>query len=203
MPPDPDAVQRIAAEFNAEINAVYGLYLDAMIGFSALTDMINKAQRESGATDASAFFYGRGEPADPNNVLLHQTTQGILKTRIQAGGRHYFLLARLLIVLLYELWETGYRTPLAAAADIPREKLLLSIFGDLRLLRHEILHNKGRLSSETLAKLELLSPSPTGAVDYGNNDVEGIVRHIKTALDELVTRWTGKDPAYRTIWRIT
>ncbi len=203
MPADHDEVQRIAAEFNAEINAAYGLYLDALTGFSALTDMINKAQQQSGATDDRAFFYGRGEPADPNNVLLHQTTQGILKTRIQAGGRHYFLLARLLIVLLYELWETGYRTPLATAADVPREKLLLSIFGDLRLLRHEILHNKGRLSSETLAKLELLSPSTTGSVDYGNDDVERIVRHIKTALDELVTRWTGKDPAYRTIWRIT
>jgi len=107
MPADHDEVQRIAAEFNAEINAAYGLYLDALTGFSALTDMINKAQQQSGATDDRAFFYGRGEPADPNNVLLHQTTQGILKTRIQAGGRHYFLLARLLIVLLYELWETG------------------------------------------------------------------------------------------------
>ena len=202
MPRDVAAVLRIAAEFNAEINAAYGLYLDALAGFSALTNMIDKAQRDSGATDDSAFFYSHGDPGHPSNVLLHQTTQGILKTRIQTGGRHYFLLARFVILLLYELWETGYRTPLATAAEIPRERLLVSIFGDLRLLRHEILHNKGCLSAASLGKLEILTPSATGFVDYGNDEVERIVRHIKTALDELVTQWTGEDPTYRTIWRI-
>ncbi len=109
MPPDSVAVQRIAAEFNAEINAAYGLYLDAIGGFSALVQVIDKIQRESGATDDSPFLYGLRPPGHPDNVLVHQTTQGILKERIQAGGRHYFLLGRFLIVMLFEPWETGYR----------------------------------------------------------------------------------------------
>ncbi len=196
-------MKRLAAEFVAEINAVYGLYLDAMAGFSALSNMITQTQRETGANDDSAFFYAFGAPTDPANILLHQTTQGALKHRIQDGGRHFFLLGRLLIVLLYELWETGYRTPLATAADVSRDTLLVSIFGDLRTLRHEILHNKGRLNAETLGKLEVLTPPATGAVDFGRDDVERVVRQMKAAVDELVTQWTGEDPAYRTIWRVT
>jgi hypothetical protein len=202
MPSNNDALQRIAAEFNAEMNAAYGLYLDATSGFSALVDLITKLQQESGATDDTPFFYGSGEPGHPENVLLHQTTQGILKARIQKGGGNYFILARLLIVLLYELWETAYRTRLATAADIPRDKLTVPIFGDLRLLRHAILHNKGCLGPRAAGQLEVLTPSTAGSVDYNNTDIERVIRLIKTTLDELVTRWTGEDPGYRRIWRV-
>jgi len=203
MPTNPAEVKRVAAEFVAEINAAYGLYLDATAGFAALVDMITRGQEQAGSTDDNAFFYGIGPPTDATNVLLHQTTLGALKKRIQDGGDNYFLLARLLIVLLYELWETGYRTPLATAAGVPRDQLLVPVFGDLRLLRHEVLHNKGRLTPETLSKLEVLTVPAAASIDLSKDDLVQVVRQVKVAVDEVVTKWTGEDPAYRTIWHLT
>jgi hypothetical protein len=203
MPPDIAEAERLAADMVAEVNAVYGLYLDANAGFCELIKVITRAQDQAGATDENIVFYGDGAPTDPGNVLLHQTTQGALKQRIQEGGRHYYLLARMLVVLLYELWETGYRTPLATAGDVPRNDVLIPIFGDLRLLRHDILHNKGRLKPETVQKLAILAPPASGCVDLGKREVQEIVTHVKTAIDEIVTNWTGHDPAYRTIWHVT
>jgi hypothetical protein len=202
MPADIPLIEEYAASFNAEINGTYGLYLDATAGFAALFRRLEETQQEAGATDDSLFFYGRGAPGTPENVLQHQTTQGILKARIQEGGGNYFRLARLVVVMLYELWETGYRRPLASAAGVRPEDLLVSVFGDLRLLRHEILHNKARLTPETTAKLEVLQPPDSATVDLHEGDVERIVWAMKAAIDELVKTWTGRDPAYRTRLRI-
>lgn len=192
----------MAGQFVAETNAAYGLYLDALMGFTALADLVVRNQKATGSKDDSQFFYGQGPPTDPKNVLLHQTTQGALKQRVQRGGRHYFLMGRWLIVLVYELWEAGYRTPFAQAAGIDRGTLFVSVFGDLRRLRHDILHRKGVLNGDTVNRLEVLPHPLTGCVDYDEEQVRQIIGLVKAAVDELVLTWTGVDPAYRTVWRV-
>lgn len=79
---------------------------------------------------------------------------------------------------------------------------LYLIFGDLRLLRHEILHNKSRLMPETAQKLEVVPAPTTDSVDLDKKGVEHLVRHVKAALDSIVKNATGHDPGYRTIWRV-
>jgi hypothetical protein len=203
MPPNTSELNRVVAEFVAEVNAAYGLYLDATAGFAGNVRMATLAQEQAAATDDSPFYYGRGAPTDPENVLLHQTTYGAFKSRNEKTGRNYILLARFLVVLLYELWETRYRDQIASAAGVRREELQIPIFGDLRLLRHQILHNKGRLSQDTAKKLEVVSAPTTQNVDLDGDGVYRLVSHIRASLDNLVLDFTGDDPVYRTIWRIS
>jgi hypothetical protein len=126
-----------------------------------------------------------------------------LRKRNEADGYNYVLLARLLVVLLYELWETGYRTPIAAAAGVSRDNLLVPVFGDLRFLRNEILHNKARLSPATPAKLKVITPRTGSSVDFDQTGVAQMVHQVRAALDELVQQFAGEDPAYRTVWHVT
>ena len=141
-------------------------------GWSLSITVEAQGQKETGTTDDNRFFYTLGDPLSTENLLLHETTQGDFKARNRDEGPNYVLLARFLIVILFELWETGYRSDIAKAADIPRSELLLPVFGDLRLLRHEILHNKGRLTPEIAQKLEVVAAPTTNSVDLDKKDVE-------------------------------
>lgn len=99
-------------EFPDRIDELYGLYLDTTQGFKANVDTLNKMQEASAhlvsdqaALDQLPFFVGRGDPNDPNNVLLHQTTQGQFKPRNPPDGSNHRLLSQYFIVLVYHLWE--------------------------------------------------------------------------------------------------
>ena len=194
-------LQELAAAFNAEINAAYGLYLDATMGFAANVRSVERTQEQKGSNDEAVFLYTSGAPADPDHMMLHQTTQGALKGRNRADGPNYVLLARFLFVLIYGLWEAGYRGRMAAAVGLERDELQSSIFGDLRLLRHEILHNKGRLSADTVERLEIVQIGSAQSVDLDRTGVERLVRHVKAGLDAIVEEYAGVDPGYRTVWR--
>jgi hypothetical protein len=68
-------------EFANRVDQLYGLYLDSTMGFDSNVRTIERAQSSTGAADDSAFFISDGAPNDPDNVLLHQTTQGEFKKR--------------------------------------------------------------------------------------------------------------------------
>ena len=199
MAPNSPELIRLVADLNAEVNAAYGLYLDATMGFAENVRKVEQSQKETGTTDDNRFFYTLGDPLSTENVLLHETTQGDFKARNSDEGPNCMLLARFLIVILYELWETGYRSDIAKAADLPRSKLLLPVFGDLKRLRNAILHNKGRLTPQTAQKLEVVATPTTNSVDLDKKDVERLVRDVKAALDSLVESVTGDDPGYQLI----
>ncbi len=200
---EPPAVEHLVAELVAEINALYGLYLDATAGFAANVKMITDAQRQTGQTDEDHFFFQFGPTVNPPNALLHQTTYGAFKGRNEETGRNYTLLARFLIVSLYELWETGYRGDIAKAAGVQKNELPVPVFGDLRRLRNGVLHNKCKISRKTIKELEEIAPPVGLFVDYDKQGVHQIIMKIKAALDEIVREATGKDPGYRTIWRLS
>jgi len=193
------------AEFVAQIDELYGLYLDAAIGFENNVEMIRRGQAASPASsDASAFFIGDGAPISPTNVLLHRTTQGEFKDRNRRDGRNYLIMARLFVVLVYHFWEIEYRPRIAKAAGLadPNE-LKIPILGDLRLLRHEIIHHKGQLSPDERGRLEVLANLlPGEMVDLPKPAMSQVVSELKAAMDSLVTTWTGEDPGHRAVLHV-
>lgn len=49
---------------------------------------------------------------------------------------------------LYQYWEDYHRGEIANDLGIPRNDLRAAIFGDIRLLRHSILHHEGTALKE-------------------------------------------------------
>jgi hypothetical protein len=129
--------------------------------------------------------------------------KGEFKKRNSPEGRNYIRLAQVLVVFVYELWETEYRNRIAAAAQLPdASSLKVPIFGDLRILRHAILHQRGMIDAVATRKLEILKATPGQDVSINKQRVQNLVRGIKAALDELIESKTGHDPKHRTIWRV-
>ena len=79
----------------------------------------------------------------------------------------------------------------------------LPIFGDLRLLRNEVLKHRGVLTEKVQRKLEVIGGLQVGQViNFTADDIEQLVRGIKAALDAMVQSAMGTDPKLRTVWHV-
>lgn len=194
-------------QFVEVVDQLFGFYLDCIAGFRENVDRVMRVQSEMNVTTSSSpddlpLFFGKGDPNDSKNVMLHETTQGAFKERNRQGGRNQFLLGQYVVVLLYTSWEKSHRERLTAALGL-EEPLELPLMGDLRLLRHEILHNRGRISNRTARRLKVIEGlGPGDNIDLDQDSVEALLRGTKQALDQLVLERLGRDPKHRTVWHV-
>jgi hypothetical protein len=215
-PSNTSTLQQAAEEYIEVVDTCFGLYLDCNNGFRNNRDKIAKQQlsllpslssgpENTGTVedlDKLDFFHGHGPPTDPKNVMYHKCTQGEYKERNIAGGKNERFIGRYCIVLLYEYWESEYRQRFAEAIGISRDKLTHDLFGDLRRLRHAILHNRGRATKEC-ESLRIFPPLKGGTeIFVQTHELYHLTRAIKTYVDDVIRSQTGRDPAYRTIWHV-
>jgi hypothetical protein len=204
-------VLSVAAEFVRRIDEIYGLYLDATLGFQENVKRMEKGQEEAEKKglklewrDDAKIFFGRGSPNDPNNVLLHTTTRGEYRQRNLTGGSNHRLLAQYFVVLVYHLWDNEYRPRIAEVLGCSDANALkLPICGDLRLLRHDILKHRGVITKEKQAKFEVLKQIPAEQpLNLSADNVEQVMSAVKKGIDDLVITHAGVDPKHRTIWHV-
>jgi hypothetical protein len=210
---DGSELLREAEAFVATLDGLYGLYLDATSGFHLNADRMLNAQKASRGSsklsieqqDEGEIFIGRGAPTDPTNVVLHKVTQAQYKARNSRGGNNEVRLGQLLVVLMYEFWETEHRANLSKALGMSGPKdLQVMLMGDLRLLRHDVIHRRGIVSRETVKGLKILTGFTIDSHLVLNEDqVESLVRSVKAEVDDLVKAAGLPDPEHRKIWRVT
>ena len=204
-------VLSIAAEFIQRIDEIYGLYSDATLGFRQNVKLLETGQEEAAKKgikvnllDESKFFFGNGNPNDPNNVLLHTTTIGEYRRRNSIGGSNHRLLAQYFVVLVYHLWDNEYRPRISEVLGCSEPNALkLPICGDLRLLRHDILKHRGVITKEKQAKLEILKQIPAEQpLNLSAENIGQVMSAVKKAIDDLVVTHAGVDPKHRTVWHL-
>jgi hypothetical protein len=76
---------------------------------------------------------------------------------IQPGGPAIVRLAQQYIVGLYSHWEEVTRPGLAATLGMPKNEIRHDYFGDLRILRHRIVHASGVMSREACGRMKVLT----------------------------------------------
>jgi len=90
--------------------------------------------------DARSYIYADGPPDTPTTKVLLQGTQAAVKNRNAKDGPNTMLLARMVIVSVYQLWEDRYRPLIAKARGLATNDLRSNLFGDLRTYRRAIIH---------------------------------------------------------------
>ena len=198
-------------DYVVTVDELYGHYLDSTSGFDAIARSFGKIKSESvldspdgNVNDESAFFIGRGSPNDPTNRMLHRTTVGEFKKRNARGGHNHVRAAQLLVVLIYEYWNSEHRANIAASLNLKNQKeLKVPYIGDLRLLRNDVIHHRGILQKKTVRKLEVISGLSAGCeLTLDGEAVESMVREVKSAMDEIVVKTGAPDPEHRKIWHV-
>lgn len=205
------------SEFVDVVDFQFGIYLDSTAGFQEIHTQTIKRQYETiemlkvdapqkanmEYMDSVYHIYGVGNPNDPKNIIWHKATQKQFKERTAKGGINEKTACRNCIVLIYEFWETEYRNRIARALEVGRDKILIPIIGDLRLIRHAILHNKSLVTSELEKKSKIINGFSEGQeIYFPDSFMYEIVQSIKSAMDKLVEENTNEDPKHRTIWHV-
>lgn len=203
--------------FVAAIDAATGLYHDCTQGFAQNLKQLEEGQQRSLAgfmksdpalatgehVDSLGYSYGKGDPNDPGNVLFYWSTQGEFKARHQPGGTNHKLITQFCLVLVFAYWEEQFRRPITMALGLVPEAWTEPIMGDLRLLRNDIIHNRGVVTDKTATRLEVIQGLSQGQeILFDDEGFHSIIREVKAFLDRVVTKATGDDPQYRTIWHI-
>lgn len=207
---DITALQGCLLAYARVVDELYGHYLDSTTGFIANERMIFESQQRvlpgmpPGVNrDNLSFFYGNGDPNDTKSRVQHQTTQGAYKARNAKGGANHVRAGQLLIVLLFEYWESEHRSKVATAMGIDRDKLKIPFIGDLRLLRQDVIHHQGIVRDETVKKLEVLGSFTQGAaIVMSGTEVEDLIVGLKAALDEVAVKNGAPDPNFRGGWLV-
>ena len=207
---DVPALQGSLLAYACVVDDLYGHYLDSTTGFVANERTVAASQQRPvrglapGVNrDNLSFHYGNGDPNDPKSRVLHGTTQGAYKARNAKGGANHVRAGQLLLVLLYDYWESEHRGKVAAALGMDRDTLKVPFIGDLRLLRQDVIHHKGVVRAETIKKLEVLRDFMQGsAITLSGQQVEDLVVGLKSALDDLALKHGAPDANYRSVWLV-
>jgi len=168
-------------EFDAKIKALHTLYLDSIVGYSVLHERLRSHQENI------RVFLGEHEfateefqntcviaykdisacdfmPASLSPVMK----QGELLHRVVSDGQNALQLGSQCIVDVFSYWDEYLRKEIGKASGVPHEEIKSDFWGDLRLIRHSIVHCRG-IASPKMAECKLIKwfkPGDNIKLDY-------------------------------------
>lgn len=167
-------LHQLSDEFTDLWRRLQALYLDAAAGFAFVRAHVESDQERSRTyvqgteldseefQNTRAFSYRQIFSDDFCTSDIHQATQGEVKARNAPGGANFTTLGQLCIVSFYDFWNDYFRREYTIAKgklkrdelDVPLEQKLLrehashDLWGDLRIIRQSIVHNRGIATSD-------------------------------------------------------
>ncbi|MGC6525221.1 MAG: hypothetical protein ACON30_02955 [Flavobacteriaceae bacterium] len=139
-------------------NQIIGVFMDSVWGFSLLRSDAIK-QRKNTLTKNKAYMLMQpllppGTPPDFKNALHVATAKQVIE-RTQPNGKNSFIVARMVIVFIYQYWEDHYREIFAQNLGMTnKSELKIDSLGDIRNLRNCIIHNNS-ISTKDVEKNKL------------------------------------------------
>jgi hypothetical protein len=138
--------------------------------------------------DQQTMSHFMGPDAHGPQKLLHCSKQIDFKLRTASDGLDARLLGYMAITLLYSSWEDVFREKLATALGHPnKDDLKDDLFGDLRDLRHAIVHNSG-VATERVESAKVLRWFHRGETIFISAEQ---VDRLWDRIDESITRLSG------------
>lgn len=109
------------------------------------------------------FIFGVGDPDLGTERISGGLRVSELRKLMRPGGEVESWAGRAWLVFLYARWDEGFRPRLARAAGLAsKDDVSVSVFGDLRLMRHDIVHNGSVATDKYSGRCEALKWFPSG-----------------------------------------
>jgi len=195
----------IINEYIRTLDSIYGVFLDGCQGFSSAKSLFEKSQLLTleknkrlqkddhhqksvqynlsiEEFDASCMIYSKGEKGESDYRILHYCpTQGEYKRRNSPAGENYRFIGNMALITIYEYWESSCRNKLATFYKVKPKRIKSDIFGDLRLIRHSIIHHAG-IALPSIEKCKRFNWYKRGDTIFIDGDqLEDIVSAIKNS----------------------
>ncbi|MDE2772169.1 MAG: hypothetical protein OXI46_00470 [Gemmatimonadota bacterium] len=137
------------------------------------------------------LLFGQDNPNEPAAVADYSLTFAELLARLDPAGQQAKAVRARLIVFAYTLWENVYRPAIRRECGVVRVDS--DGFGDLRLYRNAILHDKGKLHTDTttltvFGRGDLIEPT--------GDQLREVFKQLVVGLNDVGVRYYGEDPGF-------
>jgi hypothetical protein len=190
----------VVREYIDFINAQVGAYMDALAGFAGhytrIERQVHRVMRptrkySTTGTQKPVVWASYEDPSQPD-VILNRIVRAEDYLAINArGGSNEQQHARAIVVFLYTYWELEIRPRLAVASGVELNDIRSDIMGDLKELRHAILHAKSILRSDKHRKLRKLGGmfAADHPLTISYDDMHTIFVLVKQDCARLMLEW--------------
>lgn len=108
----------------------------------------------------NAITFGSTFPDHPQSrgrSTISATSVKRLLELLKPEGEYEDLVAKTVVIFIYQLWEKKYRKQIAHSLSIePMKMVECDLMGDIREIRHAIVHKHSVLKQKTVDKLKML-----------------------------------------------
>jgi hypothetical protein len=144
---------------------------------------------EAGNDDPDVFA-GIGSPASAQWAPYLTGSLKTILADLAPRGKVSDLLGQMWIVVVFTAWESHYRAAIAAAAGVATDELSWPAMGDLRRMRHDVVHHRGVATERGTGRCELLKwGTPGEVISVGPPHVA----RFSQLTAERIRRWTRGD----------
>ncbi len=191
-------------EFDEVVTSIYGVYLMSKQGFQLLVrelknhqlmdmNQLQNTHPERASIqyfDSRPYMFGKlskGSLDLPKEIdLLYTCTQGEYKKRNSERGVNSRFIGNMCVIAVYQYWEDYYRQKIASFLKrTSRNELTSDIMGDLKVLRHSIIHHRG-VALKEVEKCKLLHGfKKDDEIFIDRNMMQYIVSQVKVYLQTL------------------
>ena len=140
----PENLDDIINELRGAVNDATATAGFAGFGLRKLTEFIMANVRPNAVNQDPTIFLGIGDPNDPASEQYSAWRRSEALDQIRRNGPVDDRIGQQWIVMLYARWDEEFRLRLARAYGCDARDIKVPLLGDLRKLRHGVVHNKGK-----------------------------------------------------------
>jgi len=207
MSKDIKQLRNLYFEFESFLKKIHGFYLDSLIASEFLLKHIDKEQdyiKELFKDDDHINIFGKpiwdahnfshewmlsifGKSSQGKSYAgsgMYRTTLGEMKDRNKPDGPNCLYLGNMCVVMLYSYWEHYLRKSLTKAMGLTKS-IHRPVWGDLRILRNILLHNKGKANS-TIKNMEVFNwYQPGDTITIGQEKFRDVIFALRVFCNWL------------------
>lgn len=195
-----ESYDEVISEYISFVNNQGKAYMDALAGFAGhhvrVQRQIHRILRPSGTRTnekgEKVILYASYEDPTKPDIILDRTIRAADYVAANApGGSNKQWLARAIVVFLFTYWEDNVRPRLAKDQGVKINEIHSDIMGDMRILRHAVLHAKSIIHPKEHRRLKVLGSmfpaNQTIHISYEN--IHRLFILIKQDCGRLMFEW--------------
>ena len=199
--PDFERELKVLREFGLFLDKQLGVYCDCLTGFEGnrarVELVIPRARRPVGRAikdGLPVIVWASVEDPESPDVIHHRITRAadFVGANSETGFNEQQI-CWAIITFVFAYWNEEIRPQIARARAMKSDDIKVSEFGDLRILRHNILHNNGLLPANEHAKLLVLGSlcQPGATIVFTHEQMKKLFEVMHQGIAQLVLYHTG------------
>jgi hypothetical protein len=192
-------------EFIDFVNRQVGVYMDALAGFAGnktriefqVARVLRRTGRRKDNDGVNVMVWSSFEDRDNPDIIHNRITRAadyIACNSVNGSNEQQHVWA--IIVMIFSFWDEEIRPRLARCKNIDSKDIKVDALGDLRLVRHAIIHNKGVVSAAAHAKLKVMKDlfAPEAEIVISHDQMHKLFAALKQGVAALILEHTGQRP---------